>query len=281
MKRRDAGYAMIAAVAAIAAFSAVSFEVMATSRGEIADVSAEVERARLEAAADSAVALAIEGLGVVDETQRWPIDGRPRRLIVNGLPVVVTVEDERGKVPINELDEIQTRALFAAAGVDGMRLDALTDAFEDWQDDDDVARPHGAETPAYAAQGIAPRDGGFRTVDELAELKGMDGALFARLKPALTVNFGNSGGFSAETANPLAIGVMTGAGADSPEALDREKELQGERPALEIESGQDLTGRALTIHAVVRDGGDGNFTRSVIAELTGNKAHPYWIRSAE
>jgi hypothetical protein len=92
----------------------------------------------------------------------------------------------------------------------------------------------------------------------------------------VTVFFGRSGGFSESTATPLALAVM---GSGAADVLIRERELAGDRPALEIAPDESLDGRALTIDATARDGRGGQAIRSVVIELTGNPDRPYWIRN--
>jgi len=252
--------------------------VVNTDRGAVAEVGAQMRRARLTAAADAGIAMAVQGLAVEDRAYRWPIDGRTRTLSFDGATLSVTVQDERGKVPINRLDEDQARRLFAAAGADGARLDTLVDAFEDWRNQDDARRPNGAEAVDYAGAGIRPRDGDFLTVEEMSRLKGMDPALFARLAPSLTVNFGETGPFSEKTAGAFALGVMSEAGKDSPDVLEREREDAGERTAIDIAPDESLVGRPLTVAVTASDGQGGRARRSAIVELNGNAARPYFVR---
>ncbi|HSZ75279.1 MAG TPA: hypothetical protein VK779_10705, partial [Rhizomicrobium sp.] len=227
MKRNDDGYAMIVAIVGIAAFALIAYEILAANRGATASVVAQYENAKLAAAADAGVAEAIHGIGLQDHTQRWAIDSRPTTIRFGDTTLTIVIEDERGKIPINRINEDQVRTMFSAAGVGGSRLDQLVDTFEDWQDDDDDARPNGAEAPAYVSLGIKPRNGNYHTVDELSLIKGMDATLFAKLSPALTVFFGDNGGFSQTTAQPLALGVMLGTGENSPDVIERQRELQG------------------------------------------------------
>ena len=277
-KGRDRGFAMVAAVAGIAAFAWIGLEAIAANRGAIAGVDAHAERAELEAAADAGLMLAIHGLATPDRTQRWSFDSRPRNVKFGDADLTITVEDERGKIPLNSIEDDQVRAMFEAAGAEGERLDGLVDAFEDWRDEDDDRRADGAEAADYLAQGIRPRNGQFLDVDELMQIKGMDRRIFDRLAPNLTVFFGNTGGFSPRTAQPLALAVMSGHGGDDPASIDRERDLEGEAPALQIEDDVSLVGRDLTVRVVARDGRGGGFRRAAVIELTGSAAQPYWIR---
>jgi len=278
--RRDTGYAMVVAVAGMMAFAYVSFEAVAVNRGATIAVAGQVERAKLAAAADSGIAVALNGLGVEDTKQRWWIDGKPRTLAIDNMVLKIVVEDERGKIPINRLDEDQVRTMFADVGVGGNRLDTLVDSFEDWQDEDDDARPNGAEAPYYQPYGIKPRNGPFRTIDELSEIRGMDQNLFAKLKPALTVFFGDAGGFSVQTSQPLALAVMSGVGPDQGQPTGVPQNTDPDTPVYDP-SAESYIGRPLTVRVTVRDVDGGEFSRAAIVELTGSKTNPYWIRYIE
>lgn len=285
MKRdSESGYALLVAVIGIAAFAYIAFQAIAANRGVIADADGDFTHARLSAATEAGLMIAIHGLGGQDPATSggWSIDGRVRSLRYRGFTLNISVQDERGKVPLNGMNTDQVRALFAAAGARGSQLDTLTDSFDDWEDDDDTRRTNGAEAPDYAAQGISPRNGALRSVGELMSVKGIDAQIFQRLAPAVTVFFGDSGGFSANTSQPLALRAMTGATIGTPGELERERELAGERPSLNLASDDArLTGRPLTVQVTAQDGSGGVLTRSTIIELTGNSAVPYWIRERD
>jgi general secretion pathway protein K len=270
---REAGYAMVVAVAGMMAFAYISFEAVAVNRGAIAAVAGQVERARLEAAAEAGIAVAVHGVGIEDPQRRWNIDGTPRTMALGDMILTIEVEDERGKIPINRLDEDQIRMMFSTVGATGDRLNILVDSFEDWQDQGDDARPNGAKAPYYLPFGIKPRSGPFRSVDELSEIRGMDDALFERLKPALTVFFGDAGGFSVKTAQPLALTVMT-----NPGSANQAVSAMG---LPDDPDGENLLGRPLTVKVMVRDASGGMLRRSAIVELTGDKSNPFWIRYAD
>jgi len=208
MPKRERGYAMIAAIVGVAAFGFIAFQLIAQDRGVLAEVRGESEQAKLIAACNAGLYMAIHGLADPDPTQRWGIDGRPRTGSFNGIALNVTVEDERGKIPLNGIIEEEARQLFQMAGATGTQLDTLTDSFEDWQDVDNTARPAGAEAPYYAPFGYKPRNAGFHTIGELRMIKGMTDDIYSRVAPASTVFFGESGGFSEQTSQVLALEVL-------------------------------------------------------------------------
>jgi general secretion pathway protein K len=271
-RSRDGGYALLVAVTAMAAFAYVAFQVLAANQGGMSLVAGRVEQAKLAAAADAGVNMAIHGLAEDDRTLRWSIDGRTRNVDFEGTDLTIVVEDERGKAPLASLNDSQARALFARAGASGERLDALVKEFRDWQTEDvtpGVERDLSGERPI--------RHGPFATVEELAGLKDMDPVLLSRIAPATTVFFEESGPFEPKHASALARAAMT-ADAASPNGADAdaaamETEMSNERPAEEIASPDSLIGRTLTVRVTARDRDGGRIVRSAIVELTGNNAN--------
>ncbi len=277
---RERGYALVAAVTAVAAFAYIAFEVLAADRGGIAIAAGRAEQARLAAAADAGISLAIHGLAADDRGVRWSIDGRPRRLEFDGVDLTVTVEDERGKAPLSGLNDAQARALFAGAGAAGDRLDALVAEFRDWQSDE-AAAPDSYDSLLAPPPGPPVRHGPFRTVGELAALKDMDSVIFARIAPVVTVFFEDNGPFEPSHAQPLAQAAMSADSLENPDQIDNEQQIAGQRPDEELASDVDLTGRPLTIKVVAHGPGGARTHRMAIIEMTGDKAQPYWVRYVE
>ncbi|HZZ90149.1 MAG TPA: hypothetical protein VFE13_17605, partial [Caulobacteraceae bacterium] len=247
------GYAIVAAVAALAVFAAIAFAILAAGRGDLADLRGEAAHARLDAAAEAGLAQAIQGVDTDDVTRRWPIDGRARTLSFNGARLTIVIEDERGKAPIAGLSDDQLHRLFTGAGAPADRVEKLVDAYQDWMDPDADPQRHAAELADYAARGLKPPDVAGASVDEFARLNGMDPATFAHIRPVLTPYFGASGPFTPKTASPLAIAVMSDVGADDPDVLERQRELAGQAPALAIADEKSMTGHAVTIAVRAED----------------------------
>ncbi|RJF87943.1 hypothetical protein D3874_13695 [Oleomonas cavernae] len=277
---RQRGFALPAAVAGIGIFALVAVSILEWGRGTTALLRGQASQARLEAAADAGLMLAIHGLGIDDRARRWPIGGPPRTLGFDGVAVTVTVEDERGKVPINAVDTEIIRALLAHAGADGQKLDELTDAVEDWIDEDDRPRLHGAEREDYAARGIVPRNGGFRSVDEIALVRGMDPAIFAAIAPLVTlVPRADVGVIDGRHASAAVLEIMAGTGPDSIALIGRQREEQGQQVAIALPDNEPLALQLVTIRVSARLGPDAGLTRATIVEFTGDRRRPYWIRS--
>jgi len=105
--------------------------------------------------------------------------------------LVISVQDEAGKVDVNSADERLIRALFTALAVPASA--AATDALLDFRDADGDRRPQGAERAEYLAVGRqGPKNAKLNVVDELEQVLGLSAADVARLRPHVTVYSGQS-----------------------------------------------------------------------------------------
>ena len=104
-KHREEGYALIAAVVSIVIFALMALTIINVTRSSTIMASAEIDRARLSAAADAGVAIAVHGLMLKDPAQRWAIDGNIRRETFDGMTLEIIVEDERGKIALNLINK--------------------------------------------------------------------------------------------------------------------------------------------------------------------------------
>lgn len=270
---------MVAAVAGIAVFAMMALALVQSNQSEIVQVSAEVGQAKAAAAADAGLAIALNGLLAKDRANRWSIDGRQRKASFDGATLQIRIEDERGKVPVNLLDDELAARLMEAIGLGfGSSSRIAADSLVDWIDDDEEPRPDGAEVEYYRPKGIRPRNGPLQSIEELAQVRGFDRAMVERMKPFVTVNFG-VGSFDARFAHPRAIGVMLEGGADSPVAINRQRELDGQRTAIELGEAIDLVGRPLMISVEATRPEGARAKRQMIVELTGSDARPYVVRA--
>lgn len=275
----EAGYAILAAVVAMAVLALMSIALIDGGRGVAAGVVADAEHARMAAAADAGLAVAIRNLAETDRTRRWTIDSRPRNLRFAGTDMVITIEDERGKVPLNQITDEQARTLFETLGLAGAGLDTGTDSFLDWIDQDDDQRQNGAETAFYRQRGHFARNEALRHVEELALVRGLPAGLVERLEGLATTDTGINQGFDDRFASPMALAVISGGGIGTPAVINRERERAGQRVAIELAEGDVLAGRPLTIRIEARRPGGGRLVRAWVVELTGRAASPFVVRA--
>lgn len=103
----------------------------------------------------------------------------------SGFDVVINYEGAR--IPINFLVDSRLSEsvynLFLYWGLSAEQASLAVDSLADWMDNDDDARPNGAESAYYQTLGIydMPRQLGFINVDEMLLVRGMN--VVDRLKP--------------------------------------------------------------------------------------------------
>lgn len=276
----EQGYALLAAVASIALLSMLSMMMLLASQGTVVMAAAESDQARLTAAADGGVALALQGLLQTDRRQRWAIDGRVHRVAFAGYDLAIAVIDERGKIPLNRLNRNQSAAMFEAFGLSGADRDTAVDSFLDWRDQNDDPNPDGAEADYYAPKGLLPRNGNLRNVGELALIRGVGPAVAARIIPFATVDFGPKGDFDPRFASPTARRIM--AEEDEPTVTTIGGETAIARVSAPVGDPDSLIDHPLTIRvdASTRDG-RARTRRQLVVSLTGIDARPYLVRGRD
>lgn len=259
-RRRDDGYAVLAAMVAAAAAALVALQIGAASHDAVISASAEATRARLSAAAQAGVASALAGLAADDPAARWTLDGDPHTLDFGDAVLTLRIEDERGKIPLNTISREQARAMFTLAGADGAVADALASAF---------VRLRQGDSPGAAR--------GLYDVGDLKRLPGMSDALYAVIAPSASVEVRDAA-FEPRTSTPLALEVMTGAAPGSPSVIARERELAGETAALDTGPPLALAGRPLTLRVEARDDRGDAYVLAEVVELTRAAQRPVVVR---
>ena len=273
LKAGEAGYALIAAVAVIAVFAALALAIGTATRISIASGAGDLARARADAAADAGLAIAEHDLAAGDEAMLALLHGRQREIEFAGSHLRVHVIDERGKIPLNHIEEDVITRMFQTAGLSGPELEIASDSLLDWLDDDDQPRPNGAESAYYAGQGIAPRNGGLASVDELARVRGVGPRLAERLRPYVTVD-PSAQPFDPSYAQPQAVAAMSAGGDASADAGPGDEQV-----ALDTTTLKDLINRPLTITVDADAPGGGHAHHEAVVVLTGKPDQPYLIHA--
>jgi general secretion pathway protein K len=254
--------------------------VLAASRTTVIAASAEIDQARIGAAADAGLALAMAGLVNPGPAGPPPPDGRIRRVRFGDATITFAVEDEQGKIPLNAIDEEQARRMFALLGVATDRLDLVVDSFLDWTDDDDDPRPDGAEADYYAPRHVRPRNGMLLSIAEAGMIRGFDARLVEAIGKVATVHFGQ-GSFRPEHASLLAIQVLHGETGGAIDLINRRRELAGQSTALRTDGADALVNRPLTVVVTVQLDSGARRTRRSLVMLTGRPSQPYVVRERD
>lgn len=269
------------AVASLAVLALLALTMIEATRGSTRSARAELDRARLTAAADAGVALAVQGLAQTNLARRWEPDGRLRTAEFAGANLEIRIEDELAKVPLNNLGDEQVEALLTEFGLQGAEMEEARDAFLDWRDGDDETRLRGVEAAQYEALGIRPRNGALRTSAELATIPAIGPELAARMQPYVTIFSPATGRFAAARASPLARRVMT-------ERVFEETTFQGVAvrqgglaPEDTGRTDDGVTGHPIRIIVRASNASGSAALRNVVVELTGNPARPYVVRARD
>jgi general secretion pathway protein K len=243
------------------------------------------DAARADADLNAAIVRAVAGIASPDLNQRWRVDGVAQSFAFDETAMTVSVQDELGRIDLNVCDGSLLRQLLQAAGMQNDDADALTDKILDWRSPSTLHRLHGATDADYAAKGYPwrQRHGPFQSVDELRLVMGMNDALFARIRPALTV-YTHRPMFDPSTAPREALLALY------PGDLGQVDAILGARaahsalasgsgpsfPAGIVSPSISLAGRVFSVSAeFVRKGR--HFRRDAVVEMTGDSAQPYFV----
>jgi len=272
----ERGYALIAAVASIAVFAAVSLAIISATRIDIAKGGGEVSSVRTRLAAEAGVAITLHGLINRDIATLALLDGRSQELNFADTRVVMTLIDERGKVAINRIGSPVIERMLNEAGLDSAQMAIARDSLIDWQDPDDEALPDGAEAPFYAKRGIMPRNGYLKSIEELSLIRGFTPEIINRLRSFVTVE-PDALPFNPRTAGAKALAAM-GDTIGAVTEIERKRESAGQRTAFGFTEGTRWIGWPITISVEATHPDHGRHHLETTVELTGKPAHPYIIR---
>lgn len=232
-----------------------------------------------DALADAAVNRAVLALLDPRTDSRRLMNVVDQNFDFGGAAIYIRIQDELGKIDLNQTDGSTLDKLFQSVGLDPMVAESLVDKILDWRDGSPFKRVDGAKADEYRAAGYdyLPRNGPFQSVDELTLVMGMTRDLYQRVEPALTVYSGR------QFVDPQFA---------TPEVLAALPSLATARAAAASQSGAFTTaaatsgiadnpisvliGRAFTIDTEILRPTDVARHHSAV-RLTGNPADPFWI----
>jgi general secretion pathway protein K len=172
--------------------TAISLSLLWSSNVSYSLVRNDLEIASVNAVAEAAVNRAVAALLEPRLERRWRTDGIAQGFAFDGTRISISIQDELGKIDLNQADAPVLVGLLKSAGLDFASADSLTDKIVDWRTPTPLKRLNGAKEREYREAGSAyqPRNGAFQSVDELLLVMDMTPALFRRIEPALTVYSG-------------------------------------------------------------------------------------------
>jgi len=230
-----------------------------------------------DAIAEAAVARTVLGLLDARPERRWRADGVPQAFDLGGRRIVVVVQDELGRIDLNQADGTLLLGLLVSVGLDVAAAEALVDKILDWRDTSPMKRLNGAKAAEYRAAGYdyQPRNGPFQSVDELRLVMGMTPDIFARVEAAVTVYSGRPR-FDPQVAPREALLALPATDAAQTAALMAARSQAGAALAGFGDPLTALKGHAFTIVAQFQ-ASDRVVTRKAAIRISGNPNQPYWV----
>ena len=205
----------------------------------------------------------------------WRWDGTVYAWTYGSGQVLVSIQDEDGKIDLNTAEDELLQNLFLSVGLDDDASAALVDAVADFRDEDDHHRHNGAEDRDYADAGLpyGAKDAPFEAVEELRRVIGMTRETYGHVAPALTV-FSGRLGIDPRVAPREALLALPEAGADEIDAYlaaRAEGIAKGEPELLGAEYQTESRQSIFTIRAEARTENGAVFVREAVVVPIGQR----------
>ncbi len=256
----ESGFALLLVLWSMALLSLLAAQVTGAGRAETRLAAALRQGAQLQAAADGATYETIwhmlDGAG-----DYWPPGAMTRVIDEAAGPVTVTVDDERGKLDVNQSPPALLQALFTTLGADQTTAQTVSNAISDWRSQQSGTDNESPLVPQYRADGRAwgPAGQEFQRLDELPLVLGMSPALYQASLPYLTLALEQ--GPWLQYASPAVLAAIARAKHDS---------------GLTVETADARGPIVLRITAEAHGQNGAAFTRRALVRLDGTLSGPAW-----
>jgi len=263
---RSAGIALVSVLWLVLLLSGLAATVAYIARIEALLARRAFDLAHAQAAADAAVVDTISRLSEEDASRRPPI-GAPRTWEFDGIPIVVTVSREAGRINLNAGSDELLLAFLQAQGADEQAASTLVKELRNWQQagSESLGRSMGAHYPSDLSTSTPARS--LLTIKELKDVPGWHEQNLDCWMDSLTV-YSGQGDVAASEATPGALATLRWMQTHHP---DRSQAAASAAPR-PTNSGS-LVGEAVRIHAVVTVS-EVSATSEWIGRLTGSNARP-------
>ena len=218
---------------------------------------------------------------------KWQVNGTIYEWPLRDGTVLISIQDEAGKIDLNAATEDLLLQLFRALDPAEQTPEALVDSLIDYRDVDQDRRPLGAEDSDYqrADLGYGAKDRPFERADELRRVLGVSPELFAQVNPLITVH-SRQRGIDPDVAPAEVLAVLDTANdaSEIPDIVPATPTRAAPNRALRGQIRQNVSssrGRAFTITAEAQTVGGGVYVRQAIVELTGDRDRPITVHQWE
>ena len=257
---RQRGFALLIVLWTMVMLALLSTQVTGAGRSEAQLAASLRNAAQLEAAADGAIHETIwhmlDGSGA-----QWQPGTAAYDLAEPGALVHVTIEDERGKMDINQVPPQLIAALLSVLGADAATAKAVSTAIADWRSQAAPGDAQNSVPAEYRMDGRAwgPPGQEFERLDELLLVRGVTPQMYQAILPYLTLDLEQAPWL--QYASPLMLA-----------ALDKARRTAG----VSVEAADARGPTVMRIEAVAIGHGGERFVRRVMMRLDGTLSGPAW-----
>ena len=254
------GFALLIVLWTMVMLALLSAQVTGAGRAEAQLAASLRNAAQLEAAANGAIEETIwhmlDGSGA-----QWQPGAGDYDLPEPGALVHVTIEDERGKMDINQVPPQLIGALLSVLGADAASAKAISTAIADWRSQASPGDAQNSVPAEYRMDGRAwgPPGQEFERLDELLLVRGVTPQIYQAVLPYLTLDLEQAPWL--QYASPLMLA-----------ALDKAKRTAG----VSVEAADVRGPTVLRIEATAIGLGGERFRRRVLMRLDGTLSGPAW-----
>ncbi len=272
---RERGFALILVIWVMTLLAALAAAVAADFHSDTTVARNRLALAQARASADAGVALAVTRLLDPDLATRWPADGRSRAVSYAGAAIALRVDDEDGKVDLNNAPIEMIAGLLEEFGAAPDRRMAIAAAI--------VARRRAV---AASSRGIGPSDRfvfrgnnyfadfrklAFADISELQSVPGMTHALYDRLRPYITT-YSQSATVNPMTAARATLLVIPGISPQEVDPFLAARDTVASAAAPQLAGGgryvRAADPRVVTISAQATIAGRARFTREAVVMVS-------------
>lgn len=272
--RQEQGFALLLVLWTLALASIVLVGYAMNTRSELTVAKNQIAAAKARLLADSGIEIGILGLiGDFGDGEPWPRDGKVQEFDFENGTVWISLQDESGKIDLNQATDEVLAALFSRQGrTDG---DAAVAAVNAWRQ---VRRSQWRQASGGRIIDEEIDFPAFLDVEELRQVPGITPEVYARTRSFLTIHSGMA------TVNPLVapaevLRALPGIDVDQVEAFLASRDDYDSW--LDAPDAQDYLADteagAVTIQAVAVERTGARFVREAVVAEGESATRPYRI----
>lgn len=266
------GFVLVSVLLGLGLLVAIALAISYASRLDVRARGQFTRAAEARYLADGLVRLAMSRIGDREFPAHWresAADGITVACRVGTAGALLSLIDTAGLVDLNAAPVALLSRLLVGLGARPDAANELSAAIADFRDADDTAQSGGSELDQYRAARLAhgPKNALFDTAAEIDQVVGMWPALYASLRPLVTVH-SRLGGFDPAIAPVALLKVFASSGmASTGDAAELRQSMVRDISALPPEFRARATGRSFVVRALVSLPDGTEFAREAVAEV--------------